>query len=213
MKRLIEGAIDPQPIVFVAGDGGLRPSNIGFKRQLQTAAQNAHAFVAVITNASKDREWIFFEAGAAWARDLMYAPVLVGARPEDLPTSIGDYQALNSQSKDDMLRLVTTLAELTGAQVRERFGQRYQAFARTVNERLQGDLGNEAEDDAATRDPVLRAYRFAILGETEQANELFDQRGRRNRFRRTLSDQNIPDQCTKQGAAETPMSSANRLSS
>src|ERR1051325_264684 len=77
LKKLIENAIEPQPSVFVSGDGGLRPSNLGLKQQLQSAAQRAHAFVAIITNSSKDREWIFFEAGAAWGRDLLYAPVLI----------------------------------------------------------------------------------------------------------------------------------------
>lgn len=171
LKRLIENAIDPPPEVFVSGDGGLRPSNVGFKRQLQAAAQSAHAFVAIISNASKEREWIFFEAGAAWGRDLIYAPVLVGARPEDLSSTIAEYQALNSGSKEDMNKLMTALAERVGATVKERFGQRYQAFSRTVNQYLTGNPDGENTEKGSG---LHTAYRLAGQGEVEQSNEIFD---------------------------------------
>jgi hypothetical protein len=68
LKRLIETSIEPLPNVFVSGAGGLRPSNTGAIPQMQAAAENAAAFVGVITHSSKAREWIFFEAGAAWGR-------------------------------------------------------------------------------------------------------------------------------------------------
>ena len=171
LKKLLESAIEPTPVVFVAGDGGLRPSNLGFKRQLQAAAQDAHAFVAIITNSSKDREWIFFEAGAAWGRDLMYAPVLVGARPEDLPSTIGDYQALKSQSKDDMRSLATSLAHLAGAELRDHFGQRYQTFERTIN---QYNTGKTEVESQAGQDDIVLAMTKAAQGDTKQANALFD---------------------------------------
>ena len=171
LKILIEGAIDPQPMVFVSGSGGLRPSNLGFKKQLQDAAQSAHAFVALITNSSKDREWIFFEAGAAWGRDLIYAPVLVGSRPNELPATIGDYQALNAQSKDDMLKLVTALAERVGAEVRGQFGRRYQPFSRKLDQYLSGELDNEK---GAQSNELHKAYRLGIQGEIDASNEIFD---------------------------------------
>jgi hypothetical protein len=164
LKRLIEGAIDPQPTVFTAGDGGLKPSNIGFKKQLQTAAQAANAFVAIITAASKDREWISFEAGAAWGRDLMYAPVLVGARPDDMPSTIGDYQALNSQSKEDMLGLATSLAGLDGSTVKEHFVQRFHSFAQSVERYV-----HDAETTSATSEPY-----FGIKIDYPRPNEQVD---------------------------------------
>ncbi|MEH2277539.1 MAG: hypothetical protein V7K40_22805 [Nostoc sp.] len=91
LKELIEGAIEPQPHVFVAGAGGLRPSNIGYKPQIQAAAQSSRAFIAIITQQSKEREWLFFEAGAAWGRNQLYAPLLVGTSPSELASTMADY--------------------------------------------------------------------------------------------------------------------------
>jgi len=172
LKRLIESSIEPQPTVFVAGEGGLRPANVGFKMQLQTAAQSAHAFVAIITNSSKDREWIFFEAGAAWGRNLLYAPVLVGSKPEDLPSTIGDYQALKAQSKDDMYWLMQSLAGCVAAEVKDRFGQRYLPFARTVEQQLQGDP-DPIDSNAGGQAELARAFRLALDGNHEQSAEIF----------------------------------------
>ena len=171
LKKLIESSIEPQPEVFVSGDGGIRPSNLGFKQQLQDAAQKAHAFVAIITNSSKEREWIFFEAGAAWGRGKTYVPVLVGARPEELSSTIGDYQALNSQSRDDMHRLMTALAECVGSDVSERFGVRYRPFAKLVDEYLNGRLGSTKGE---INEELQKAYRLGTQGDLDQSNELFD---------------------------------------
>src|SRR5690349_10247171 len=33
LRRLLEASIEPKPIIFIAGEGGLRPSNVGFKQQ------------------------------------------------------------------------------------------------------------------------------------------------------------------------------------
>jgi hypothetical protein len=49
IKKLVESTLVPCPQVFVSGLGGLRPSSIGFKPQLQKAVQQAHAFIGVIT--------------------------------------------------------------------------------------------------------------------------------------------------------------------
>ncbi|MFL5243846.1 MAG: hypothetical protein ACJ8FY_17225 [Gemmataceae bacterium] len=171
LKRLIVTSIDPEPEVFVSGDGGLRPSNAGFKQQLQDAARSAKAFVAVITNASKDREWIFFEAGAAWGQNLMYAPVLIGARPEELPSTIGDYQALRGQQREDMERLIITLAELNGSSVRSHFGRRYQTFAKTLEQYQKGPLGSD-DNDAEHESELVIACKLALKGETTEANKI-----------------------------------------
>jgi hypothetical protein len=80
--------------VFVSGLGGLKASSVGFKPQLQKAVQEAQVFVGIITPASKDREWIFYEAGAAWGRGAIYVPLLVDLAAHDLPSSIADYQVL-----------------------------------------------------------------------------------------------------------------------
>lgn len=174
VKRLIESSIEPTPLVFVAGDGGLRSSNAGFRQQLTEAARKSNAFVAVITNASKDREWIFFEAGAAWGRDLMYVPLLIGAQARDLPATIADYQAVKGDSKEDVQRLVVELAQLAGSQVKERFGQRFFYLARVIQEYLEGNLAAESKETVAGPS-VVDAMELAANGFRDRATQAFDE--------------------------------------
>ena len=72
LKTLIQTTFDPPPKVFVSGAGGLRPSALTFRAQLDSTAKSAVAFIGIITNASKDRAWIHFEAGAAWGRSRLW---------------------------------------------------------------------------------------------------------------------------------------------
>ncbi len=173
LQRLIESSIDPQPKVFVAGNGGIRPSNAGFRQQITDAARKAHAFVAIITNSSKEREWIFFEAGAAWGQNLVYVPLLIGTQPRDLPNTIADYQALNGQAKDDMHRLVQDLAPLAGCQVKERFGSRFQQFNKVVEDYLKGSLDSDAKESVGGQS-ITDAMDLMAKGDRERATQLFD---------------------------------------
>ncbi|GEJ55965.1 toll/interleukin-1 receptor domain-containing protein [Anaeromyxobacter diazotrophicus] len=131
VKRLVEASLEPAPEVFISGES-LRPSAIGYKPQIQRAVQRAKAFVGLITPASKAREWIFFEAGAAWGRNQLYAPLLVEAGTEDLSSTIADYQATNASDKPAVERLLKSVAEATGGILKPWFAQRYAAFERAL---------------------------------------------------------------------------------
>lgn len=173
LKRLIESSIDPAPEAFVAGQSGLRPSRIGYKPQLQQAAQRARAFIGIITPASREREWLFYEAGAAWGRNQIYAPLLVGTSPGDLPSTIADYQAIHANSRDQMEALVAAIAEAVGGTTRSRFAQRYTAFSRALENF--GAASTVSTDDSlgATGDPLARAIERAVTGQQTEATEAF----------------------------------------
>ena len=85
-----------------------------YNSQIQTAAQSASDFIAIITPDSKDREWIFFEAGAAWGRNQLYTPLLVNTSPSDLGSSIAGYQAIHANDLQGMEQLVENMAQAVG---------------------------------------------------------------------------------------------------
>jgi hypothetical protein len=137
LKTLLEATIDPRPMVWVSGLGGILPSEETSRAQIQSAAQIASAFVAVITEHSKDREWIFFEAGAAWGRRVLYAPFLVNVMPDALPNTLQAYQVTPYDDERKVLELIGEVAaRVKGAVKLRAFPQRYRAFANTMAEHL-----------------------------------------------------------------------------
>lgn len=167
MRRLIENSIEPSPEVYIATAGGLRPSEIGYKPQLQDAVARAKAFVGLITQASREREWIFYEAGAAWGRGKLYAPVLLDTTPSDLPSSIADYQATRADKPDDVQRLITALAKAVGGEPKSYFGQRYRAFEKAIGK-------DEPEGNGADKNPVTAAFILLLEGKTKEGTEAFE---------------------------------------
>ncbi|WP_437512381.1 hypothetical protein [Sorangium sp. So ce1099] len=172
LKRLIESALEPPPEVFVSGEGGLRPSEIGYKPQLQKAVQRAVAFIGVITHASKEREWIYYEAGAAWGRGQMYAPLLIDTSPGDLSSSIADYQAIRAGNRDEMGRLLADLAAASGAKVKPHLNNRLQAFQRAIGAYKKSQSGAEQVEDEES-DLFSRAIALSYAGQRDEAHELF----------------------------------------
>lgn len=168
VKRLIESTLAPCPQVFVSGLGGLKASAVGFKPQLQKAVQEAQIFVGIITPASKDREWIFYEAGAAWGRGAIYVPLLVDLAAHDLPSSIADYQAYRTQDRGDMESLFSTLAGHLGAVKRSRFGTRFAAFQRQLAS--QKTIAEETESS----DPLAAAMRSMLDGASDAETQFDD---------------------------------------
>jgi hypothetical protein len=110
MKELLESCLNPKPFVFVSGLGGIVPSEYPSHAQIQRAAKNAEAFVAIITKNSREREWIFFEAGAAWVREVLYAPLLAGVDFDGLPSPINSYQATEYATEDKVRELMREFA-------------------------------------------------------------------------------------------------------
>ncbi|MEH2044080.1 hypothetical protein [Nostoc sp.] len=185
LKELIEGAIEPQPHVFVAGAGGLRPSNIGYKPQIQAAAQSSRAFIAIITQQSKEREWLFFEAGAAWGRNQLYAPLLVGTSPSELASTMADYQTVRASDREEVKHLLIAVAQAVGGNIKTRLNQRYQAFSKQIEAYQKIEIIEEnieessslleiVEENIEESSSLSQAIKLLQRGEVEKANTLFD---------------------------------------
>jgi hypothetical protein len=147
VRGLIEKALDPAPRVFLSGPGGLRPSALSHPTQLQEAAMRAAAFVSLVTTASRDRGWIQFEAGAAWGRQRLYAPVLVDVSAAELESAFGSYAPVKADDRGSVRDLVENLASAVNAKVRSHFGQRFAALGRAIAKHRVGSSEPEADDD------------------------------------------------------------------
>jgi len=136
--------------------------------------QKARAFVALITPESRNREWVLFEAGAAWGRGQLYSPLLVDTRPEDLSTTIAHYVATRADSREQVEILVRSIADTIGITVKPRFGQRYGAFQRHLEQRAEARRG-DARPIAANASTMDRAVQLWFRGRKDEARELFEQ--------------------------------------
>lgn len=163
LKELLESCLNPKPSVFVSGLGGIVPSERPSKAQIQRAAHRADAFIAIITKSSREREWIFFEAGAAWVRNVLYAPLLAGVDFDALPNSINSYQAVEYAKEEKVLELLREVAARAKSQVRSRaFGGRYAAFkaavATALGERLPSDDEERKHDLEYAFELIIRGW-------------------------------------------------------
>jgi len=174
LRTLIERSITPPPTVFAAGSGGLEPSKIGFKPQIQHAAQTASAFVALISHESKGREWIFYEAGAAWGRGQLYAPVLVDTKPEDLPSSIAGFQAVSINNRQELGSLVTSIANTLRADVKN-YGRAWRTFSNTLEKLREGQSDEPEHGEDSDHPKLARARTLHQDGHYEPAAALYDE--------------------------------------
>ncbi len=168
LRALLESAIEPKPRVFISGLGGLRASTDSYREQLRAAAMNADAYVGLITKASVDREWIFFEAGAAFGRGVLYVPVIVDMTPSDLPTSIGGYQGVVAKDQARMRDFVDDVAKAIGARTKPHFSQRFGRFAKAVEA-----YGKPSAAEELSGVPL--AIDLIEAGRREEAEKLFDE--------------------------------------
>lgn len=174
VKVLLESALSPKPRVFVSGIGGIQSSNLGFREQIQNAVTTARAVVAVITKNSLEREWIFFEAGAAFGRNIFYAPLLFGISPGELPSSIASYQATDSTEKSKMLDFLRDIAQATGLIAGSHIGKSFEKFSRAIKSHDERD-GITASDLHADVDAtVADAFSAMRSGAIEEGLKLFD---------------------------------------
>ncbi len=162
LKRLLQGAIEPAPNVFVANAGGIVQSNIGYRQQITNAMRSSKAFIGIITKDSANREWILFEGGAAWGRNVLYSALMVGPDVFPLPVTIGDYQATNATSESDVRGLIEQIAQQLGYVVKPRFGTRYAPFQRTAQAYPDDPTSDSEPED------TKEAYRTMLIQERYQ---------------------------------------------
>lgn len=108
-----------------------------------------------------DREWVFFEAGAAFGRRVPYAPILIDVSPSELPTSIGGYQGVMVRDVERMRELMEDLAKAVGSRSKSHFSQRHGRLVKAVDGygKKEDETSLHLEKDADFRNDHWRAGR------------------------------------------------------
>ena len=171
LKNLLESACEPTPKVFVSGLGGIRPSGDSPREQIRNAANEAKAFFGIITHSSKEREWVFFEAGAAFGRRVAYVPVLFDLEFSELGSTIGGFQALQHSDKPGLRRAIDEIAKAIRCTPAAHFGSRYNAFLRAARNCRLAQISLDSPNPSSLEE----AAHLADNGETEAAVRAFEE--------------------------------------
>ncbi len=174
VKALLETTL-PGVTAWTSNQGGIRPSASGSKPQIQAAMRRAKAVIGIITEASKGREWVFYEAGAAFGRNVVYVPLLVGIPPKDLPSTIADYQAYSADDRAQMELLLSSLAEDLGRDMKP-FLPRFNAFRKRLDarRRLEEEAADDDEGEANEgRSPDVAALVAMFSGHVDEGTKAF----------------------------------------
>jgi hypothetical protein len=118
LKQIIEQTI-PATDVFVSSDPEDLPPGSPWIEKIRDALRVAEAYLIVATTRSMVRKWVWLEAGAGWAREVVVVPgCLGGVRKNALPAPFLMLTALNLDSPEDLRALLLTLAGTDGVSVR-----------------------------------------------------------------------------------------------
>jgi hypothetical protein len=112
IERDFIGLVD----VFVSSDDRSIPIGEKWLADIESALKTAAAMIILCSNESVKRPWINFEAGAAWVREILIAPVChTGMRPGGLPIPLQLLQGIEASNVHEWERLYRTIAGRLGS--------------------------------------------------------------------------------------------------
>jgi hypothetical protein len=100
---------------FVAGDEDSIPPGTQWLNRISAALQGCAVALLVLSPKSAERKWIYFEAGAASARDVPVIPICCkGMTKADLTPPLSTFQAVELPDRADELSVLKQLARICG---------------------------------------------------------------------------------------------------
>lgn len=109
-ENLLEGAC-----FFAFSDHESLPLGDRWFERIQRNLDEAAMMLVLVTHAKFSSGWVFFEAGAAAARNIPLIPICIRAKLTDLPSPLNQYQAVDLNASEGPMALlgrVATLANL-----------------------------------------------------------------------------------------------------
>jgi hypothetical protein len=101
----------PDLEVFISSQPGAIPTGTEWLGEVKRQLKSADAYVVLLTPASIQRLWIWFESGAAFASENKHVIGLCapGMRKDNVPSPLGGHQLLTLESSDDCLQMFADL--------------------------------------------------------------------------------------------------------
>ena len=121
IEREFSGFVD----VFVSSDGTSIPKGTNFLDRIQSALIDCIGAIYLISPSSVIRNWINFELGAVWTRnvlsklsggpDILTIPIChSGISPSELPTPLNNLNAIEANRPDDLNSAFTSIQYCVG---------------------------------------------------------------------------------------------------
>jgi hypothetical protein len=100
---------------FIAGDLGSIPLGSEWPEKISSALRRCSVSILILSPQSIDRKWLYFEAGAAFARKVQVIPVCCnGLNKSDLTPPLSFLQAVQLPNIKDEAYLLSELAQMCG---------------------------------------------------------------------------------------------------
>src|SRR5689334_13642301 len=108
LQDWIREILDDYIEIFISSDNGVSiPLGSEWSRKLKESLENSSIFLVLISHRSKDRNWIYFEAGAGYVRDIPVIPICIGGLTKiELSTPLSLLQAIEIPNKDNEKALI-----------------------------------------------------------------------------------------------------------
>lgn len=155
-----------------------------WREEIKEHLEKAHIVLAILTPQSAKRDWVMFEAGAAWfsaeRKEKYLIPCLYNL--DEFPSPLSEYQGINLASKNGIYELVELLRSISGLQpvdslIDGKINEYLEAL-RTIKLPNEDSLKNPLEDGIK----LLNIIESFFKNEREAA-----------RFTKLLSEHNIID--------------------
>jgi hypothetical protein len=165
LSSILKKSIDADVEIFVAGDGSIGHSSDGFRKNIWRGLGRSSSVIALITPAvlKENRDWIIYESGAAWGRDVAYSPVVIGVPKNDTPEVLQMYHIVDGRSESEMEHLIEGVAKRLGAKTKKAFSNRFKQYL--------GTISSDPEEKAAYP-PRLQAFFARLDGNFQAAQEI-----------------------------------------
>jgi len=83
-----------------------------WEEQVAVAARSCAVAVLVISNDSKNSDWVKYEIGALWALNKQAAPALIGLRTSEVPGLLRKYQGRPESNPDEITKFCNEVVRL-----------------------------------------------------------------------------------------------------
>jgi TIR domain-containing protein len=96
----------PDVDVFVSSVPGAIPTGIEWRTEIKQQLKAADAYLALLTPASVQRQWVWFESGAAFMSDRLFVGVCAsGLRKSAVPSPLSGQQLLSFDSPAECVQV------------------------------------------------------------------------------------------------------------
>ena len=123
LKSWIQRIFDKHIDLFVSTDNGISiPLGEEWPQKIKQSLEKSSIMLVLVSHKSKDKNWIYFEAGAGYVREIPVIPICIGGITKDeLPIPLKFLQAIVFPNKSNEKALFDRIIEVSKLDFPESF--------------------------------------------------------------------------------------------